>query len=114
MTTPSRFAIVYPPSDIIQGVAHCEAHAKLLCLLINACDLSDPASSVLRVLDALAYVVSEEVGCMEHLELNIAVVMKNLQDWLLLTIEKNKTAAVVLCAHRPHAASITDFLKVRP
>jgi hypothetical protein len=95
----SRFVVIFPGEEPIQFVAHCELHAKLMCLVINASDLSNYMSATLRVLDLLSFLVSDEYDKIDHFECNVQLCVDAFKDWLLLTLERHVDAASAACSH---------------
>jgi hypothetical protein len=97
----------------IQLLAHCQWSAKLLCLIINACDLSNATAGIEGILELLVYCVSEEHSLCEHPEYNIKLLVSVFRDWLLCMLQISSDTCASMLSHSRAGDLIVELLKVR-
>lgn len=77
-----------------------ESAAKILCLLINASDLSNPERAAIRIIRLLAHlmITSESLSHDNDAGLDVSASLQPLCDWLLCTVADKVSVAAAICA----------------
>jgi hypothetical protein len=86
-----------PLGEPLVFAAHCGLHAKFFCHVVNACDLSSATTGVTRVLDLLAFSVSDELCGSDHGEANMQVNLQVFRSWHLQMTDAYVECADAIC-----------------
>eukprot|EP00048_Salpingoeca_helianthica_P022708 m.19860 g.19860 ORF g.19860 m.19860 type:complete len:2367 (+) comp7678_c0_seq1:44-7144(+) len=97
--------------ESVQLVSHCPTMAELMCLTINACDLSNPHMGIHAIMDLLEYSVSLRFGQCSHPEFNIQVLTPIFRGWALSALQGRPDIAAALCTPRPDGSE-SSFIKL--